>query len=894
MLNEEISEDQQFEIISKYFIEKGPALHQFDSYEYLVDVVLQKLFDECPSIKHESETSKFRASFGQVYVEKASIIDENNVVKNIFPYEARLRNLDYESPVSVDIKEEFWELDEKSGEFEKTNEITHKKILLFKLPTMVRSSRCNLYGLSEEELLEKKEDANCPGGYFIINGNERVLVAQERLNHNHVYVFATNDEKYPYVAEIRSISEETGHSAAVQAKINSELKNTVFSLPYMAKDVSAGAVFKALGFNSEEIVKFILPETKDEFSLVSRMIRESVTYTNKTKAIKYISGATTKADDDELRRVIYTKQVIENELFPHMGMSSNTEKAIFLGDMIHKLYKTALTVHNQKNNLKYSHPRPFDDRDNVSVKRVEGPGVLVSDLLRMCLKRYCDGLKKYIEKRQDILTAINRNNNSITSSIHHCFPAGTLVSLSNGTSIPIERLIDTGSMVLAWDKHGLSSSKQTHFYNQGIKDTIKLTFEDGRTISCTPDHKILVSVNGVPEWIEAGVIPIGSNIISGPDFPEDVIGVDEVGWSFETDYNGIKMVWSMETPEKRAKTLALSRIVGMILTDGYLLGSMVDVNNFIEDYKLITEKIPLVRSQFSDGNNYSIHIRTELTNILNGIQGITVGKKTTQPRKIPKYILDPSCPISVVREFLGGLFGGDGHCPHLDFRESERGCITGVALSWTTSIDELKNIIKLLEKVGVSGGRINNDYRLHLQTGTDFAKKVGFRYCNHKSYKLTIATTYWRMEEEIKKQCLREEYGAKKFFEQMGVLKWFEGDYVCERECQTIPTFLLKLVDIRVDKPQVVYDITVNEKHSFVGNGLVVSNCMATGTWSVQKNSYSRAGVSQVMSRLSYPATLSHLRRVVIPIGKEGKNVKIRQIDPTQVFFIDVVESSWL
>jgi DNA-directed RNA polymerase II subunit RPB2 len=65
----------------------------------------------------------------------------------------------------------------------------------------------------------------------------------------------------------------------------------------------------------------------------------------------------------------------------------------------------------------------------------------------------------------------------------------------------------------------------------------------------------------------------------------------------------------------------------------------------------------------------------------------------------------------------------------------------------------------------------------------------------------------------------------------------------------------------------------------------------STGNWAVQKNSYVRTGVSQVMSRLTYPATISHLRRIVIPVGKEGKNVKIRQIHPTQAFFVDIIES---
>ena len=69
--------------------------------------------------------------------------------------------------------------------------------------------------------------------------------------------------------------------------------------------------------------------------------------------------------------------------------------------------------------------------------------------------------------------------------------------------------------------------------------------------------------------------------------------------------------------------------------------------------------------------------------------------------------------------------------------------------------------------------------------------------------------------------------------------------------------------------------ITVGLKHSF-----------ATGNWGVQKNNYIRTGVSQVLARMNYGSTLSHLRRCVIPIGKEGKNAKIRQTHPSQIMYL--------
>ncbi len=413
-----LNEDDYFSIIGKYFEEKGPVFHQFESYEYMYDTLLQKIVDETPSIYIETKTNKYKATFGQVYVEKASFIDESHIIKHITPQEARLRDLTYEAPVFVDIREELWELSDEK-EYEKISDVYNKKILLMRIPVMVRSSRCNLYGLSMDECIQEGECSNDPGGYFIINGKERALICQERLNYNQVYVFDGNDDKTPYVAEIRSMSEETGHSVLLQAVMNKDMKNISFSLPYMSKEVSAGSVFKALGMNSDDIKKFIHPVTNEEKVLTDRLIRESITLTNKKQAIEYISKASMhKVEDDDERRVLYTEQVIENELFPHMGISTPIEKCILIGDMIRKLFRVGLKL------------RVEDDRDNISLKRIEGPGILVADLFRMSMKRYCDNLKKYLEKRQDIITAMNRVNN-ISTVFKHTFSTGNWAAQKN-------------------------------------------------------------------------------------------------------------------------------------------------------------------------------------------------------------------------------------------------------------------------------------------------------------------------------------------------------------------------------------------------------------------------------------------------------------------------------
>ena len=57
---------------------------------------------------------------------------------------------------------------------------------------------------------------------------------------------------------------------------------------------------------------------------------------------------------------------------------------------------------------------------------------------------------------------------------------------------------------------------------------------------------------------------------------------------------------------------------------------------------------------------------------------------------------------------------------------------------------------------------------------------------------------------------------------------------------------------------------------------------VATGNWGAQGAADVRAGVSQVLNRLTFASTLSHLRRINSPIGREGKLAKPRQLHNSQ------------
>ena len=136
--------------------------------------------------------------------------------------------------------------------------------------------------------------------------------------------------------------------------------------------------------------------------------------------------------------------------------------------------------------------------------------------------------------------------------------------------------------------------------------------------------------------------------------------------------------------------------------------------------------------------------------------------------------------MSVIREFLAGLFGGDGYAPVCYSCRNGNHTLTPVKFSQSVSekYEEslklyLQNIIKLFGRMGINditmrgpeyhtyknNKMVPKDYKEHprlryiisLPMSSEFGNKVGFRYATNKNLRLTIATSFWRMNEKIKK-----------------------------------------------------------------------------------------------------------------------------------------------
>ena len=407
-----LSENYRWNLIAEYAKKKTLLSHQIETFDEFIQDGISRVINECDiNLKTKDFCCKY--SFDEVHIPPPCIIKEDRSTRLMFPNEARHSDLTYSSPLFVNIKEE---IINESGE----NDIhIYKRIIIANIPIMLRSSKCNLQKHTHTERISLGECEKDNGGYFIIKGKERVLIGQLRNVYNQPIVLKQKpSDKFQYICEVRSMSEETGHSVLIQVKIGHDDRNLVFSLPYIKEAIPVGIVFKALGFITDNEIMSIIGNNDDHDKIkkyLKYIFRDSYFIKTQEEALNYISQYTIHIVKDD-KKLDYTKQVVENELLPHMGIFATLkEKTVFLGHMVNKLLRTCSGL------------RQEDDRDNYTNKRVEMAGVLCSELFRTLFKRFVKSIELQLEKKKqhpDILSIISRCN-SITSGLKSAFSTGS-------------------------------------------------------------------------------------------------------------------------------------------------------------------------------------------------------------------------------------------------------------------------------------------------------------------------------------------------------------------------------------------------------------------------------------------------------------------------------------
>tara|TARA_B110000977_G_scaffold201715_1_gene297979 strand:+ start:1103 stop:4723 length:3621 start_codon:yes stop_codon:yes gene_type:complete len=415
-LNPNEFEKYTWEVIKKYFEQDNGHYvikHILSSYN---DFIFKKIDDIINGFNpieiyseyiEEKDIYKYQISIKikNPKISKPIIHEKNGKYKIMTPNEARQRNLCYSGNLYVDmeIQVQYIDYDEETKldyNIEcKDKEI--KNINLGKVPIMVNSNYCVL-----NKQIEFRKNNECMydhGGYFIINGNEKVIVSQDRIAENKTYVFKDNKTStYDYVAEIRSVPDNV-FSPPKLTVLKLSSKETQFGkyirviIHHVKHDIPVFILFRALGIESDkEIMEYILYDIEDKNNKkLMKYLKGSVEEANnclyKNHALDYlnnylsISGYPKEMLLNKNRKLNILKSILKDDFLPHVGTDFN-KKALYLGYMVNKLIKCSI------NHL------PLDDRDSYINKRIDTPGILMANLFRQYYGKLIRDMKMMICK----------------------------------------------------------------------------------------------------------------------------------------------------------------------------------------------------------------------------------------------------------------------------------------------------------------------------------------------------------------------------------------------------------------------------------------------------------------------------------------------------------------
>src|SRR3989344_5904293 len=171
-------------IIGKYFEKDGFIDASIRSFDNFVEKVLPKIVEEVGEIRPTiipENVEDFVIKLNKIWIGEPQLIEADGSKRVVFPMEARLRQLTYAAPILLEV-----------SAYVDGLQVENFTTQIGKLPIMVKSKHCNLNGLKRDELIEKGEDPDDPGGYFILNGNERVLIMVEDLASNRLFIEKNN------------------------------------------------------------------------------------------------------------------------------------------------------------------------------------------------------------------------------------------------------------------------------------------------------------------------------------------------------------------------------------------------------------------------------------------------------------------------------------------------------------------------------------------------------------------------------------------------------------------------------------------------------------------------------------------------------------------------------
>ena len=385
--------------------------HQLDSFNDFVSRKLEQIIegfntvDVCNTFlpEHGCYLYMLSLSLHNPTLSRPMIHEKDGSTKGMLPNDARLRNLTYAAPLMIDLsvtaKVFMPELGTYKCETKRINAVN-----LGRIPIMVHSRYCTLGSATPAGSATGYDECPCDfGGYFIINGSEKVLISQDRISENVTYVFLNNKASYySLVAEIRSVQEARfGVPKTLTLKLSSRAgahgRCIKLCMHHIKHDVPVFLMFRALGIESDvDITRCIVQNAPA--AVADRLMEElagcmddGAAVCTKQAALDYLARHLMLPHQqaghvpDAQRQMTMLCNVLRKDMLPHVGPEP-LAKAIYIGYMVSRLLCCHLGL------------APLDDRDSYVNKRLDTPGVLMANLFRQYYGKVIKDMRALVQK----------------------------------------------------------------------------------------------------------------------------------------------------------------------------------------------------------------------------------------------------------------------------------------------------------------------------------------------------------------------------------------------------------------------------------------------------------------------------------------------------------------
>jgi DNA-directed RNA polymerase subunit B" len=447
----------------EYFSRDRLAEHHFRSFNAFLDRGMQRVVDEKETIDTDIGDKEgqepVRVDLADVRVETPRVREADGSEELLYPQEARLRNITYSAPVFMEMEIV------RGGDEEPEQVVDSAETKIGRMPVMVGSDKCNIADFTDEELIEIGEDPADPGGYFIVNGSERVLMTSEDLAPNKI--LAEYDTKYGDEIQVaKTFSQRRGYRALVLCERNREGLLEV-SFPSVSGSINFVTLVRALGLESDEE---IVHRVSDDPEVVKFMLEnlEAAEVQSTNEAIETLGKrvASGQGKNYQLKRANY---VIDRYLLPHLheeGVEDEevrTNKAVYLCRMAEACFELALGR------------READDKDHYANKRLKVSGDLMKDLFRTALNKLARDVKYQLERanmrnRQLSVSTVVRSD-VLTERLEHPIATGNWVGGRSGVSQLVDRTDYMGVLSHLRRLRSPLSRSQPHFEARDLHAT---------------------------------------------------------------------------------------------------------------------------------------------------------------------------------------------------------------------------------------------------------------------------------------------------------------------------------------------------------------------------------------------------------------------------------------